>query len=492
MPAIIPKYAPNDKTTNELGNIERKERNGLYDAAQKYYDDGGARKPLKVRPGQPDDNIMLNMSGDSVDKSVAFCAPKPPKFIMPGGMDRKPGPDGKLTNVVSPEQEAVDRFLESNEFDYQIVDILLSGFICGHNFIRLFMPDNTAPMNADNPPRMALLDPRKIIKFWDVSDIRRTLFYRLMWAVSDDVFRRQDIVPTWLERQSQGIQQKPDLALGWEIIEYEGKGENGEYKEITRDHWDYPFAPVIDWKNKHAPHQAYGESDLKGADLNDAINFIASNTARIIKFYAHPRTIGTGVEVTNLKSTSIDGFWTIPENSKIENLEMQSDLSSSLTFLDKLQGQFFTQMHVVDIANIKDKLGGLTNFAVRVMFKDMLDTADMKHSLYGNGLAETVRRACVMMGYANAVRPEDKWEDPLPENRMEVVQSLEKEKALGAVSTQTIQEDLHRDPAVEGERMAEEQSNSGDSFANVLAKINQRGFAPSTFGGGAARLPQIN
>ena len=474
MPGIIPKYAPTDKQINELGNVERKDRCALIDAAWKYYNDGGARKPLKVRPGQPDDNVMLNLSAQAIDKSVAFCAPKPPTFIMPGGMDRKPGPDGKLTNVVSPEQEAVDRFLESNEFDYQIVDILLSGFISGHNFLRLFPPDNTDAMNADNPPRMALIDPHFIIKYWDVSDMRRTLFYRLMWAVSDDVFRRQDIVPTWLVKRSQGIEQKPDLALGWEILEYEGKGENGHYELKSQDHWEFAFAPVIDWKNKHAPHQAYGESDLKAADLNDAINFIASNTARIIKFFAHPRTVMVGGDAKAITTTSVDGLWNLPEGTSVTNLEMQSDLSSSLNYLDRLQGQFNSQMHVVDIANIKDKLGGLTNFAVRVMFKDMLDTADMKHSLYGNGLAETVRRACVMMGYANAVRPEDKWEDPLPENRMEVVQSLEKEKALGAVSTQTIQEDLHRDPAVEGERMAEEGANSGDNLVNMLTNINQR------------------
>lgn len=475
MPGILPQYDPNDKKIIELGNVERKERIKLIDAYWKYYREGGARKPLKIRPGQPDDNVMLNYCQQAIDKSVSFFAPKPPTFVVPDGMQREPGPDGKLVNVLSPEQEAVNTFLEENEFDHQIVDIALSGFISGHNFIRLYPPDNMEKITPDNPPRMALIDPRKAIAFWDVSNIRRLLFYRIMWTVSEDVFRIQDIVPTWMVNKATNADQQPDLSLGWEIIEYECKGEMGERKQVGRDHWEHPFAPMIDWKNKHAPHEYYGESDLCGADLNDAINFIASNTARIIKYHAHPKTVGTGVDPQAIKSTSVDGFYAIPDNASITNLEMQSDLSSSLNYLNKLESAFFTQMHVLDTSTIKDKVGGLTNFGVRMLYKDMADAADTKHSLYGSGLAETVRRALVMMGIEALKKPKDEWVDPLPSNILELTNALKVQKDMNVISEQTIQEQLELDPVKEAERMDEQGGNETNALVNTLTSIAQRG-----------------
>jgi hypothetical protein len=483
MPGILPKYDPNDKHTIELGNAERKERIKLIDAYWTYYKDGGARKPLKVRPGQPDDNVMLNYSQQAIDKSVSFFAPKPPTFLLPDGMEREPGPDGKLQNVLSPEQEAVNTFLEQNEFDHQIVDIALSGFISGHNFMRLYPPDNTEKISGDNPPRMALIDPRKAIAFWDVSNIRRLLFYRVMWTVAEDTFRVQDIVPTWLVNQSSNPEQKPDINLGWEIIEYECKGETGERKEVGRDHWEHPFAPMVDWKNKHAPHEYYGESDLRAADLNDAINFIASNTARIIKFHAHPKTIGKGLDPGAIKATSVDGFYAIPENSDVFNVEMQSDLSSSLNYLNKLESAFFTQMHVLDVSTIKDKVGGLTNFGLRMLFKDMTDAADTKHSLYGSGLAETVRRAMIMMGIEAAKKPKDTWIDPLPANVTELTAALKIQDEMQIISKQTIQEQLQLDPIKESERQDEEKQNGTDASVDILSKMGDRGLFNNGLGG---------
>lgn len=483
MPGILPKYDPNDKKINELGNIERKDRIKLIDAYWTYYRDGGARRPLKVRPGQPDDNVMLNYSQQAIDKSVAFFAPKPPTFVLPNGMEREPGPDGKLTNVLSPEQEAVNGFLEENEFDHQIVDIALSGFISGHNFMRLYPPDNTDKVSADNPPRMAMIDPRKAIAFWDVSNVRRLLFYRLMWTVTDDTFRIQDIVPTWLVNQRENADQKPDLSLGWEIIEYECKGEMGDRKQVARDHWEHEFAPMVDWKNKHAPHEYYGESDLRAADLNDSINFIASNTARIIKFHAHPKTIGKGVDPGAIKATSVDGFYTIPDNADVFNVEMQSDLSSSLNYLNKLEGAFFTQMHVLDVSTIKDKVAGLTNFGLRMLFKDMTDAADTKHSLYGSGLAEMVRRAMIMMGMEAKKKPKDEWVDALPQNITELTSSLKTQKDMGVISDQSVQEQLQLDPVKEAERMDEESQNATNSTVSVLETMGNRGLFGNGLGG---------
>lgn len=471
MPGISAEYKPNDKSVVELAAKERKSRCDVIDAAWKYYRDGGIRKPLKVRPGQPDDNIMLPFSSMAIDRLVSFFAPKPPRFKI------ETGEDETQNKSDPPEQKAIDAFLKANEFDHQIVDIALSGFLAGHNFMRLFPPDNLEPMSESNTPRMALLDPRKVNVFWDVSDIQRVLWYRLTWSVTDDVYRRQDIVPTWLEKRATTADQKPDLALGWEIIEYEGKGETVDYKEVSRDHWPYQCFPIYQWKNKHAPHEFFGETDLIHADLNDSINFIASNTARIIKFHAHPKTIVTGTDSAVLKTTTVDGIYTLPDGSTITNLEMKvGSLSASLDMLNLLSNRFMGQMHVVDISTVKDQLGQITNFGVRMLFKDMLDVTTMKRSLYGNGLAQLIQGALVMMGFADAPKPVDQWDDPLPSDRQAVVNAAAIEQKLGTTSTKTLAEDLGRDYDKEQAQKQTEGASGADQLAGILTNINQRGL----------------
>src|SRR5690606_10543777 len=116
---------------------------------------------------------------------------------------------------------------------------------------------------------------------------------------------------------------------GWVIIEYE-QNQRKEWIELTRDNWDFPFAPIVDWANQSRPHTYYGQTSLTNPGLNDSINFVASNTARIIKFHAHPKSIGKGVDPDKIVETPIDGFYAIPDNADVYNLEMQSDLMSSM------------------------------------------------------------------------------------------------------------------------------------------------------------------
>jgi phage terminase large subunit-like protein len=483
MPGVFPVYQPDNKAANEAGDAERKERLAQLDRNWLYYNQGYVDLPLKVRAGKVNDNVIINLNAQAVDQEVAFFAPKPPEFIVPDGQTRAPDATGKLAVTLSPEQEAVKAFLKDNDFDEQIVDIALSGFITGHSFVRLYEPDNGDAITPDNPPRMTLLDPRLVSVFWDISDIRRVLWYRLTWEMKDgngkSDYRRQDIVPSWLVPQEPTVTAEGDPqpvaadTVTWWIIEYESKN-NFQWTERGRDEWIYPFAPIVHWKNAYAPHEFYGRSDLRHTAISDAANFIASNTARIIRFHAHPRTIARGMDASGMTETAVDGMWSIGEG-EIFNLEMQSDLGSSLNYLDMLRRAYFTQMRVVDLSTVKDNLGQITNFGVRMMFKDMLDNITHKRSVYGNGLSEVVRRALVMMGFGEVERPEDKWSDPLPTNKLEIVTALEKENTLQLTSKQTMQEELGRDPVIESERMSEETRKGGDATVDLLDRLGRQG-----------------
>lgn len=491
MPGIPVKYDVTDQKSkiNDLADAERKPRNALIDTYWKYYN-GEHTRPLKTKPGQPNFNVILNVSGQAIDNEVAFFAPEPPTFELPGGNERSRDDLGKLATVKSPQQEQLDTFWKANDLEQLITDIALSGFISGHNFVRLFVAEDGAL------PTVALLDPRKVQVFWDISNIRRVLFYRLSWVLGDEE-RFQDIVPNWLlngltspnviKQVDSTVETAPDTNRQWKILEYVKK--NQKYELQAQDAWPFDFAPIVDWKNGHAPHEYYGHSDLKHADVNDAINLVASNANKIIFYYGGPWTVVTGTDQQAADAgPGVITYFPDPA-TKVQNVEMQSDLGNSLNLLETLRSSFFSQMRVIDTSTQKDKLGQMTNFGVRVLYKDQLDANGLKRSIYGAGLCEVSRRALVLMGVTDAQKPTATWADPLPTNRLEIMQAVKIENDLGKTSDQTLLEAMDRDPQVEAERKAEQGSNETDQMVNFLDRFGRSGGFGGNSGFGGQRQP---
>src|SRR6185369_17603799 len=87
MPGVtITQYNPNDKGVNGAGDKERVARQKYIALRWRYYD-GDHDKPLKVRVGEKDGNILLNLCGRSVDKTVEFIGV--PKSFETEGDDSK-------------------------------------------------------------------------------------------------------------------------------------------------------------------------------------------------------------------------------------------------------------------------------------------------------------------------------------------------------------------------------------------------------------------
>jgi hypothetical protein len=115
-------------------------------------------------------------------------------------------------------------------------------------------------------------------------------------------------------------------------------------------------------------------SDLEEADINDAINFTASNIQRILKFHSHPKTIGTGFSAEQLQNTAVDEMWAIPDPAaKVFNLEMQSDLASAFNYLNLLKGAYAKVTGVPDLDPAVVNVGALSGFALRILYGDLLE-----------------------------------------------------------------------------------------------------------------------
>lgn len=389
------------------------------------------RKPLKVRPGQTDDNVIVNMAREIVDQSVAMLFGEAPTV--------------EIDETSTTEQEELIRAIfEANGEAIWLQNLGTQGAISGHCFVKL-TPD------AERQVRLIRLNPRNVSVFWAPDDYERVVCYRVQYAAGDDQVR-QDVVrdgATWVMRDLRKHKSEP-----WQLL-----GETA---------WPWSWAPIVDWQNLSEPEGYYGEGDLINAALNDAVNFLASNSQRIIKWHGHPKTIGIGVRPEDIKETAVDGFWAIPNaQANVFNLEMQSDLGASMGFLQFLQGAFYSEHQAVNLASMKDRLGQMTNFGLRVLFKSALDKLQVKQALYGAGLAEISRRCLLLLG-AGEYRTRVSWPDPLPYNRLEQLQALAQESDLGIVSKQTMAADAGRDWDVEQERLEQEQESQENVGSLIL------------------------
>lgn len=471
MPAVFPVYDPFNKDYLELSDKERTTRKDDIDVAWNYYD-GNHREPLKVT-GTFNDNVIVNLTGNAVDKTTEFTGI--PEVALAGGSDNVPSVNEAegLQTIVSDEQQVLDELVQHLDLSELIPDTLTAQQVAGHSFWRILLPDNTEMVSPKNMPKLALLDARHMTVFWNVSNVHQVLWYRLTWQIGSTQ-RIQDIVPNSLPRK--GDEPGTEREVGWQIIEYESK--NGtKFEWIGEDEWAYPFPPIIDYKNRRRPHQYYGESDMRDVRLNDAYNFIASNTARIIKHHAHPKTFITGGSLPEVTETAVDGVWELPNpEAKVSNLEMQDDLQSSMKMMDILRSAYFSQRRVVDVSTMKDRIGQMTNFGVRMLFADMLDMVGDKQARVGDALAEILRRMMAMIGHEIEM-PLVTWSDPLPTNRLELVETVTKEADLGLTSGQTLAKDLKRDFVAEQQMLIEEGNAQFDATTDALLRAAQVGAA---------------
>lgn len=433
MPAID-SYPKKFDEVDEANREERRKRDEYITAAWKYYR-GDHRKPLKIKPGQADDNVIMNLCKKLIDTAVAMLFGRGVKF-----------------EIDQQEQTEAETWLDgmwtANNSHILLNDIALNGYVSGHPAVRL------APGAEGQPPRIINLNPGVLSAFWARDDVDRVLFYSLLW----DKDHRQDVV---------------NEGDTWRVIDLQR--ESGvDWKTVQDQEWPHSWAPVLDWKNLPNPNMYYGLSDLEHADLNDDINFVASNVLRILRYHAHPKTIGTGARAKDLQETDVDSFWTFPNpDAKIQNLEMQSDLASSLEFLKLMRTAFFSLGAGVDMSHIMSSLREVTNFSIKVLYKDAVDRLVLKRALYGAALVEINRRALELGGYGPDNVTMLHWPEPLPHDETAQVNALQMEYDLGVVSKQTAAGRLGYDWNVEQERRAGEAEGEDDIGARLLAAFER-------------------
>lgn len=441
---------------------EHNKRAERINKAWRYYE-GEHDLPLKVQKDGYDDNVIVNHVGNLADKLVAF--------MIGDGISFDAGGDGAETET----DEQIRELWEQNRGDIMQNNIALSGAIEGHCTVRLVPQDNI------EYPRLTRIRQGHFAAFWNPFDMSDVLWYRLQHQAGG-MGRRIDYVrgavtETGVDHSADGwleVVYQLDKVMSGSVID-----STATWKLVSVEPWEYPFPPIVDWQNLPNPNGYYGLDDVKGAiKLNNALNFILSNIQRIIKHYAAPKTIGLGFSTGDLIETKVGGFFTVNRpktETDIFNLEMQSDLGSSMQMAAIVAESLWQSGGMIDPQTMKDRIGQLTNFGLRVLFSDALKKTEKKRLLYSEGFEQICKYALALSGRPAPDKVVTIWPDVLPEDEGVVSNVLLQELDHGIISKQTYRAIRGYDEQEELDRLAEETAqnpNIGGSILGLLAGNN--------------------
>lgn len=458
MIAMSPTYTPSSQQslTQQLANapipqadVDRKHQ--MSEAWKSYR--GELPDPLKVRTNQPNDNVKTNRCSPVVDKGVSFLF----------------GPTLKI-ECGYPEQEndyqsRMQTFVDGLWGDDDDKMTLLSqsainGGVCGQVFIKLIPAQGRMKY-----PRIVVLDPLLVRIVTAPDDCSLTLAYIIEYPGTNDRQKRQIIARVDPDNLA-SVAGAWDLDDTWEITDFERRGPVGAWYQCGASQvWPWPFAPIFTNQNLPNPNEPWGRADLTPdvIAMNKVLNFNESNVSRILKYHAHPKTWGKGFRHSQVNMAVDDIFIIESMDGTLQNLEMHSDLASSLNFISMLRDSMDEQSRVPAIAlgRMENMVrGDISGVALQLLFQPLIEKTTQKQRLYGRTIREVSRAALVMAGLLPLEQYEDypvelHWQPLLPIDDLQAAQTAQVYKLLG-VSTQTLLQRLGFDPDDEAEKNANE------------------------------------
>lgn len=458
MPAAT-EYLPDDQAQRREADKELDERGKLYASNLAYYR-GHHKRYLKPRGGH-DDNVVINLVRQTIDRTVAFLVPEFPTLELDEEED------------TDEEQWLMDTWQNAGGAAL-LSGLVLNGALTGHNHVKITLPE------AGQDSRIIPLRPGTVCTFWDADDKDKVLWHELRWKVGK-VFYRQDVV-------NEGNR--------WMLYDYQRTGSKWEKGDETV--WPYEFGPIVESQHLPVPNEFYGDHELQHRGLNDMINAVASDMKRILRYHASPRTIMTGVTggAEGVQPTAVDGVWSVESaDARAFNLEMQSDLGASMAFLQLLTDAFLSESRVTMIHGGPEVFRGMTNLGIRAAFMDTVAKNETLRRSYGELIQRVSQVLLVITSRPAEPVPLVLWGEALPVDKREEVQLVAQQMEMDLMSHRTASSQLGLDFDKEQKRRRDEaladglvyggQPDGATDFTDAReGQDQQRGQLPANAGTG--------
>lgn len=401
---------------------------------------GRFRKPLKVRQGQADDNVIVNFVRIVVDKGVSFLFGHEPRF--------------EISEIEeTPAEEWLAEVWRRNRKMQFLQKLALNGAVCGHAFVKI--------VPRDPYPKLVNLSPEYVHVITDPDDVDEVIRYIIQYPAVGSQGERL-VIRQVIERGEDGR---------WYILDQVAVGDR-DFVTRSETTWPWPWPPVVDCQNLPSPNEYYGIADIEDdvVALNDAINFVLSNMARIIRYHAHPKTWGKGFTARQL-SVAVDETIVLPSpEAELHNLEMESDLEASIRLYERLREALHEITRVPEVATGKlDRAGALSGVALHILYQPLLEKTRQKRMTYGEMLVELNRRLLEMGGFGPDNITTIHWPELLPKDTMAERQAALIDMQLG-VSQDTILQRLGFDPDLE---RAKREASSAQMVDEMMAAFER-------------------
>lgn len=443
-PAQVPDLppVPGYVASLEATDAERVEK---YALLWKYYR-GEHKRHLRVRmtpsgPG-PDDNVTINLSRRVVNKGVDFLFGKPLRWQLDESGE-------------TPAERALDDVWGNDERRMAFfAELATNGGVCGDFYLQI-----VPPAERGQPARLVNINPAIIFPKTDPSDIAQEWAFELRW------FRGETLCRTVHARQEGG-----DFWETWDEQLVRGRWERLTEPAV----WPFAWPMFVHGKNLPNPNQYFGASDLEDADINDAINMVASNINRITRIFAHPLVWGRGFGRDSVSVDASQMFLSQEEYAEMGALELGRNLASSQDYLQFLRTSFSEITGVPQSDPDRLTIGAQSGFALKVLFNDLVLKTGTKRATYGGALIEANRRVLELMGMGDANNVTLHWQDPLPVDERETNDGDRFELEAGLVSKETVATERGRDWETEQTRMQADKVADGN-VGDMLLRSFERG-----------------
>jgi len=468
-----------------LSSDERAKRQRIADAWKAYKGDWGAG-PLRVMPGDPDDNVRPNRCMPIVDAGASFLFGESLKIEISDDTDGQTGAaldvDNGANLGTSPAQAYLDDcWGEDDDRMTLLNEVAMNGAVAGSAFV-LIVPAN--PKAGQPLPHLTVLNPENVTVITDPHDCKTVQEYWIQYEVKQsDAVGNERIVAfrkVICRNDPDGLAAETGLGYdaddSWVINDYKStSGDQGWVLTATTP-WPKPWPPIVACQNLPSPNDYWGMPDLP-ADLiamNRSLIFNESNTNRIIKHFAHPTRWASGVTAAQLNTTPDNILLFASADAKLQALEARADLANAMQFGANLRADMDEQSQVPSVALgrmselPKGQISGVT---IRALYAPLMAKTVKKRRLYG-ALIRTVSQHFLELGgfiAASKARITLHWKDPLPPDDLAAAQAAQAWMAVG-VSADTLMQQAGYDP--DSEAVKSQQENMR---AMLLA---QQGQAP--------------
>lgn len=403
---------------------------------------GDLPKPLAVKPGKQDDNIRLNFARLIVDKGVSFLFGKELEFELEEGKE-------------TPAETWLKGCWSENRKMSLLQKVALNGGVCGHCFIKIqYMP-------GMKYPRLINLDPETVTVTLAADDLDHVIDYKIQYPSKDPQTGKPISIRQVIKQDGQF----------WHITDQVGNTENLSWITTNEQRWTYPWAPIVQCQNLPSPNEFWGVSDIEPdiLEINKAINFTVSNFGRILRYHAHPKTWGSGFDAKQLQ-IAVDETIVLPAaEAQLHNLEMATDLSSSIEFYKRLKEALHETSRIPEVATGKlESTNGISGLALQIMYQPLIEKTETKRLLYGDMLIKLNRRLLELGGFGSYNYIELHWQEMLPEDAKQERETALIDRQLG-VSDDTLLTKLGYNPDLEQKK---KQANTEQLASELLGAFD--------------------